>query len=375
MATYPPLPNPDPADVEILQQVFQLWNGGNQPLAIDTLRPMAEAETPWAAALMAWLLMQQGAVGIDESVTWAIKAAQLGVPTQAIHTFNNAIGHVATAPQLADRLPELLQWALPWSGGVDLVGQGWNLVAQGQPLAAVQVMMLSTPWPLTEPGWGALVAQARERGSDIEVLAAAAQKQLADFEEAVDRARDEINSSRDGLKTSASQAQLLVSTISSDATNSLFVEAAKRNEKQSTRAWAAGLTVLGAAAIVAVLPVLLHYLDVGPDYSAFEQLGVHLASTAALATFAGVLLARARSRDRAAQRAHDLSTAMGTMITYSNQISDPTEKQRFMMTMGQVVLQAHLTTGSNQGTKDDSVSGMIALANAIRPANLSAGPS
>jgi hypothetical protein len=58
---------------------------------------------------------------------------------------------------------------------------------------------------------------------------------------------------------------------------------------------------------------------------------------------------------------------MGTMISYSNQISDPAEKQRFMMMMGQVVLQAHLTSGPSHGVKDDQVSGMVTLANLIKP--------
>ena len=136
-----------------------------------------------------------------------------------------------------------------------------------------------------------------------------------------------------------------------------------------------GLAVLGAAALVAVLPVVLHYLNVGADYSPLEQIGLHLVSTAALATFAGVLLARARSRDQAAQRANDLSTAMGTMISYSNQISDPAEKQRFMTMMGQVVLQAHLTAGPKSAVKDDQVSGMIALANLVKPTAVSTSPA
>ena len=142
-------------------------------------------------------------------------------------------------------------------------------------------------------------------------------------------------------------------------------------------AWLSGLAVLAVAAIVAVLPVILHYLHQGPKYSSFEQIAVHLVSTAALGTFAGVLLARARSRDQAAQRAHDLSTAMGTMISYSNQISDPVEKQRFMMSMGQVVLQAHLASGSGHSPKDDSMAGLVAIANLMRPntlPNLPASP-
>jgi protein-S-isoprenylcysteine O-methyltransferase Ste14 len=143
---------------------------------------------------------------------------------------------------------------------------------------------------------------------------------------------------RGDLETKAKQAELLVATVLSDATNALFKADAQRNAKESRFAWVAELVVLGLAAVVALLPVTFHYLRWGPKYSTVEQIGLHLAFTAALATFAGVLLARARSRDHAAQRANDLSTATGTMISYSNQIFDPAEQQRFMTTMGQLVL-------------------------------------
>jgi hypothetical protein len=366
---------PDPNDEMLLQQTAQLWNSGNQIAATETLRPRAEADAPWAATLMAWLFMQQGGKGLFESVTWAVKAAQLGAPGQTVHTLNTALAHLPSEPGLASRLPELLRWASQSNGGIDLAAQAWNLLAQGQSNLALEVLSFSAPWPTTDPQWTALVANATERNAELENISSEVRKHEADFDEYVSQAQVAINKARDDLETSARQAGLLVTAISSDATNSLFKADAKRNAKESRGAWRWGLGVLGAAAFIAVLPVMLHYLDFGPGYSAIEQIGVHLASTAALGTFAGVLLARARSRDHAAQRAHDLSTAMGTMISYSNQISDPIEKQRFMMSMGQVVLQAHLTSGTGQPAKDDSVSGMLALAQFLRPTTLSSPPA
>ncbi|MFJ8894941.1 hypothetical protein ACIRCZ_10170 [Leifsonia sp. NPDC102414] len=229
------------------------------------------------------------------------------------------------------------------------------------------MMMLS--WPLqVEPQLNALADQARTRIGELDEVVAGARLRQSEIDSTVGEARAEIDKAKDDLKTSAKQAGLLVTTVASDATNALFKADATRNAKESRGAWLAGLIVLGLAAVVALLPVGLHYLHLGPKYSTVEQIGLHLASTAALATFAGVLLARARSRDQAAQRANDLSTAMGTMISYSNQISDPTERERFMTTMGQLVLQAHLTSGSKQGAKDESLSGMIALLNLVKPA-------
>jgi hypothetical protein len=368
----PTPPNPfDPNDVALVQQVFQLWNSGNQPAALDMLRPRAEANLPWAAAFMAWLLVQQGVVGHPESVTWALKAAELGAPWQAGQTFNNVVGNVGSNPQLAELLPELLKWAVPWMG-IDLVGQGWNLLAQGQPEFALRVMTTPTPWPLLEPQLSALAEQGKARVNELDELLATARQRRQDFDENITLSGGAVTKATDDLTTSAKQAGLLVTTVLSDATNAGYKADATRNEKESQGAWIPGLIVLGLAALVAVLPVVLHYFHVGPEYSTAEVIGIHLASTAALGTFAGVLLARARSRDRAAQRSHDLSTAMGTMISYSNQISDPVERERFMTTMGQVVMQAHLTTSSGTKSKEDPLPGLLALANALRsttPAN------
>lgn len=360
---------PDPQDVSLVQQVQQYWNSGNQPQAIELLRPRAEAGEAWAAAFLAWLFIQQGGAGYEESVNWSIKAAELGAPGQVGYTFNNVIGQIGSYPQLVGRLPELLRWVPFWWSGVDFVGQGWNLIAMGQPEQGLRVMMLSSTMPMAvEPQLHALAQQAKTRVTELEEILASVRLQQSSVESAAVDARAAMETTAGDLRTSANQAGLLVTSVLSDATNALFKADAKRNAKQSFWAWMSGLIVLGLAAVVALLPVGLHYLHLGPTYSTVEQIGLHLASTAALATFAGVLLARARARDHAAQRANDLSTAMGTMITYSSQISDPGEQQRFMTTMGQLVLQAHLTSGSKPSTKDESLSGMISLLNLVKPA-------
>jgi hypothetical protein len=292
-----------------------------------------------------------------------------------VHTFNNVVGQMASAPDLGNRLPELLQWAPFWWNGVDLVGQGWNLISQGQAEQGLRVMMLGSTVPSAlEPQLNELTKLARARVGELDDAVAGARLRQSEVATAAGEAHDAIDRLKGDLETSATQAGLLITTVLSDATNALFKADAERNTKESRWAWGSGLVVLALAAVVALAPLVLHYLHLGPKYSTVEQIGIHLTSTAAIATVAGVLLARARSRDQAAQRANDLSTAMGTMITYSSRISDAAEQQRFMTTMGQLVLQAHLTSGSKQAGKDESLSGMVALLNILKPAASASQP-
>ncbi|OUE30434.1 hypothetical protein BFL35_10145 [Clavibacter michiganensis] len=368
MLSLPPTPV-DPDDVSRLQQVYQFWSSANQVEALNLLLPRAEAGASWAAALTAWLQAQQGLQGYPDSITWAVRAAELGAPWQAINTFNNIVGNLSSMPQLVDRLPELFQWVAPSMGGIDLVGQGWNLLAQGQPDLALRIMSTTASWPLTEPQLASLGDRGKVRIAKLDEMVTSASASREVFDRLLADSTQAIEGARDKLTTSAQQAGLLVSNVVSDATNSLYIADANRNKTESKGAWRAGLVVLALAALAAVLPVTLHYLNLGPQYSTAEVIGVHLASTAALGTFAGVLLARARSRDQAAQRGFDLSTAMGTMISYSNQINDPVEKERFMMTMGQLVMQAHLTSGSHSTSTEDSNNGILTLVNALKSAN------
>lgn len=157
---------------------------------------------------------------------------------------------------------------------------------------------------------------------------------------------------------------MLIDNVSAGTVNERFESDASANEKQSKTGFQWGLFILIIAALVAATPVLLHYVGGGPDYGSTALLGAHASATLALATVAGVLLARARNRDRARQRARDLATAMGTIIVYSNQIQDPGEKQRFMQTMGQLVLVAHLQ--ADQRGADQASVGLPSLLAALR---------
>lgn len=353
-------------EVSVAQNVFQLWNGGNQPAAVEALAAFAADEKKWAIGLSCWLRMQQGFPLIKEGVPFAKKAAALGMPWSAVNFFNNLIGHINQDPSLIETALDLATHTGPWWTGIDPVGQGWNLFGNGRFAEGIRLMGLSSPGPYTAAQWNEHLELARAKVADLDSIVAAATAERVSVQNVASESKSAIEKSRDDLETAAKQANLLVTSVVSDSTVSLFKADATRNEGESKKAWGWGLVVLGAAAIVAVLPLALHYAGRGPEYSTVALVGAHAASTAALATVAGVLLARARSRDLARQRANDLSTAMGTMISYSNQIRDEGEKQRFMMTMGQLVLQAHLTSGTSTGHGEESLTGLVALANILR---------
>lgn len=364
-------PEPTPEDVQTVQTAQQLWNQNNQAQALETIRVAADHGDRWAINLMCWLTMQMGYPTIEGGLPYAKRALALGMPWTVTNFVNNLMGNVPAAPHLVDAALDLLSSLAPWqSGGLDTAGQGWNLVAQGHPAQGIKLMGVSSPSPQTNKQWTEMVEAANQHVIELDQIVLAARDKREEVNLAAANGVVAIQKSRDDLETSAQQAGLLVTSVTADATRSLFDEDAKRNEDESKSAWMWGLIVLGAAAVVAVLPLFLHYIGKGPDYSKGALIGAHAASTAALATVAGVVLARARSRDLARQRANDLSTAMGTMIAYSNRIRDDGEKERFLMTMGQLVLQAHLTAGGSGGAgRDESLSGLVALANVLRVPN------
>lgn len=360
------LPEPAPDDVALVQQVFQLWQQGNQPQAIQALEPKLASDEPWAQGFAAWLYMQQGVGAYDQAARYALPAARAGLPWVAFHLFNNIIGNLSSAPQLLPTALELARNSVPWTSGIDPVGQGWGLVSQGRPEDGLRLIMLKLPTPFYPDAWDSIAANAQARLAELDAAVATAEQKKSDLEQATDESLAVISSSADEIRTSAGQANLLITTIVSDAATTLYKAAAERSEKESKTAWTWGLRVLGVAAIVAVLPLITHYLGFGPHYDTGALVGAHLASTLALASFAGVLLARARSRDLSTQRNYDLETAMGTMVSYSAQISDAAERQKFLMLMGQLVLQAHLSSGQSHAS-EESLAGLLALANLIKP--------
>ena len=356
---------------EVAQAAFQDWQAGNQASAIERVRKRADQDELWAVTFLVWLLTQQGLPGFEVAVPYARKAIAFGAPWAVGHLVNNMFANVASAPQFLEPALDLADKVYPSVPGLDVVGQAWNLLSQGRAQEAVRLMGLRGSFPLTPAGWDSLVKQAEDGVRAITDCHSSVRQVSAQVETLGHEADDAIQKAASEVETKARQAGLLVSTINASATNSLFDAEAARNESESRISWRWGIAVLAAAALFAVLPIVLHYVGRGPTYTAVGVLGAHAGATAALGTVAGVLLSRARARDRAHQRARDISTAMGTMISYSNQIVDESEKQRFMLTMGQLVLQAHLQ-GDGAPAKDDALSGLANLVSVVRQQGSSA---
>lgn len=346
------------------QAVFQDWNAGNQESALARIRNEADRGEPWAVGLTVWLLMQQGVSGFEKAVPYARQAQILGMPWAAANLFNNMIANAQSVPHLMEPALALLSPGPIFGSGIDPVGQGWNMLGQNRADIAVRLMGTTAKFPTSPESWEALMATARSQSKELSEIVTSARSLDAHVHLVSQQSIEAITKNREDLETKARQAGLLVSSVNSEAVNTLFDADAERNAGESRTSWRWGIGVLIIAAAVAVLPLVLHYFGEGPEYSSAGLLGAHAASTAALGAVAGVLLGRARGRDRAHQRARDISTAMGTMIAYSNQIQDEAEKQRFMLTMGQLVLQAHLQGDSSP--KEESLAGLAALLSVMR---------
>lgn len=356
-------PSPEAADNAL--QAFTESNQGNHQAAIDRLRPFAERDEPWAVGLLCFIYQQQGAPGMEPGFPWAIRGLEMGMPWVAWNFFNHLVGQLAALPNMVDRAVDLMRRAAsyPW-GPADPISAGWNLLSQQHGAAAIQVMNTATVGPFDPTAWTALTANATEQVHALRALGEDAKGSVNAVKAEAEQHIEAMKQTTADLETKVKQLDLLVDTTSASAVNSLYDAEATANARESTTAWRWGIGVLISAAVVAVLPLALHYLDHGPDYSNNGLLLAHAGSTAALATVAGVLLARARGRDHIRQRAKDLSTAMGTMIVYSGQIQDPGEKQQFIQTMGQLILEAHLR--GDGAPKEDSMVGLAALLTALR---------
>lgn len=367
------IPTPTPEMVSLVREVYNLWQGGQQQDAIDRLNDQHEilSDDVWPRAWLLWLHSQQGEPGYRLGIPIAERLIEEGAGFLTWSFLQGMTTNLHAWPSLIEPALRLTRALSSWpmvNPIPDFIQPVWNLIGSGQDQAAAILLLATTMIPPATP-LSAIVDDANSRLAAIKKAAGRSQGQANRVSELAAEESSKIAKIVEDLKTKAQQAEILVDSVTSVAVNERFETTAKRNEDESKTAFKWGMWTLAAAVAVTALPLVLHYLGMGPDFSALQVLGAHASATLALGTLAGVLLSRARGRDRARRRNSDLATAMGTIIVYSGQIHDPEEKQRFMQTMGQLVLIAHLQV--DQSGNEDSTIGLGTLLSAVRtpPAN------
>jgi hypothetical protein len=356
-----------------LQTAFSEWNAGQQEPAINRIRRWADQGESWANALLSWLYMQQGLPGLRQAVPHALAANGAGMPWAAWHLYNNMVANLPANPDLVDPAVELLEASLWGWTGVDVVGNAWNLLANGQGAAALRLLRAAVVAPRDASDLAPSVEQAKASVRSLQFAATEVQQIAATTRSAADRGTAEIEKAIGDVTTKANQAGVMISSINSGALNKNFTDESKRARKESQRAWYSGIGVLFAAAAMAVGPVVAHYLGSGPDFTGTALLAAHAGSTAALGTVAGVLLARSRGRDSAQQRANDLAIAMSTTISVGNDIKDESERERFQLAMMQLVLMTHIQGSANSTSSDDVATNLGSLLTAFRAGSVGQG--
>ncbi|WP_207009565.1 hypothetical protein [Nocardioides aromaticivorans] len=363
----------DEAALQALQASFSEWNAGQHESSIQRIRQMADEGEVWANALVAWMYMQQGPPGLRSAVPYALAATQAGMPWAAWNIYNNMVAHLPGDPSLLEPTIDLLG-SCGWGwAGVDVVGNAWNLIANGQGPAALRLLKTTVVEPRDASQLAPSVEQARMHVRSLQSAASEVRTIASEVRSAATRAVSEIEKTIAEVVTRASQAGVMVSNINSGSLNKNFTDESQRARKESQRAWYSGISVLLAAAAMAVGPVIAHYFDKGPDFTGTALLAAHAGSTAALGTVAGVLLARSRSRDSAQQRANDLAIAMSTTISVGNDIKDEAERERFQLAMMQLVLMTHIQGSANGTSSEEVATNLGSLLTAFRAGSLNQG--
>jgi VIT1/CCC1 family predicted Fe2+/Mn2+ transporter len=322
-------------------EALQLWTNGNQQGAIDRVRPLAEAEDPPALALICWFFPQLGEPRWREGVDFAEKAVRKGMGW----VVGNYFGNMLNDPNLRQRVPDLIRDAMSRGWQIDPIAHAVAPYQQGDHGTALALIDIAAgPWPWPEP-WDDYLARARARVEALELATDHVGAQESAALEAINAATQRVDNQATTLTTRTEHLTKLLEQLTNAEVQTYFDAEAREYESQANRMWKWGIRVLVGAAVFAFLPIGIYYVGqvVGQHWLRnLNLVAAHVAAVAALGTVSGVLLARARGRDKARQRARDLSVALGTMFVYSEQIEDLPERQRFVHEMGRTVIEAFL---------------------------------
>jgi hypothetical protein len=327
---------------DAITSALQQWNQGQQQAALDVLRPHAEAGDRAALLLICWFMSQMGQPYYNEGLGYARKAHELGTAQGLIYFFANIANDQTMRPQAI----EVARLAVAAGANLDPLPNALPAMQQNDPTTAVALVKAAAePRPSEE----ALTAMIRQGEADLSTLNNAA-TEVADRRDVTINSFDSdsaaLHMQREEIERRAQSLIDLIDNLTNAQATSYFEEEATGYGKEARFTWRGGLGVLGLAALVALLPILAYYFDriTGRDpwLEGHDLVAAHFTPALALGAVAGVLLARARNRDRARQRARDLSVVLQTMFVYAEGLGTVEERQQFIREMGRSVLAAFL---------------------------------
>jgi hypothetical protein len=337
----------------MIVEAFEAWSRGDQPGAVERVRPAAGQGDRVALALICWFLAQRGEPYWREGVPYAEKATAKGISFVA----NYYLGNMLSDSALRQRLPELLRPALQAGLQFDPIASAQQPFQQGDHATATRLVELATI-PVAQPeAWHDFLATVQQ---EWDQLSGAAGDVLHLREEALDAIRSttaEVEGARQEVQTRTQQLMTLLDQTTNAEVQSFFDTEATKYENEARFLWRWSIILLIVTALFSVAPIVIYYVGTATGHAWLHDqnlIAAHLAPAVALGAVAGVLLARARGRDRARQRNRDLSVALGTMFVYSGQIASEDERQRFLHEMGRTVIEAFLRQDAPLGEDNGS---------------------
>jgi hypothetical protein len=343
-----------------LIEALQAWVGGNQQGAVDRLRAEADAEEPASLGLIAWFMHQMGEPHWRNGVPYAEKAIQKGMPWVA----NYYVGNMLNDPSLRTQVPEFIKPALEAGVQLDPIANALSPFQQGDQATALALIDTATgPWPWPA-GWRDLISRGEQRLQELEAASGDVGQRRDAAIQAITADEQRVHEQSTRLDTRTKTLEALLDRIANAEVQTFFEQEATDYQTEGSTLWRWGVGVLVAASGLAILPIAAYYIGQILNQGWFEEenlVAAHFAPAIALGAVAGVLLSRARGRDRARQRARDLSVALGTMFVYTGQIADESERQRFVHEMGRTVIEAFLRQDSSSSEVSDGRSLLSAI--------------
>ena len=322
---------------EAILEAMSAWNGGDQDLAIEKLKPSADQGDPASLLLSCWYFSQLGVPRLFDGLPYAKRATEEGNPWPLQWFFS----HLADDPSRRAEAAQLVAaHPLGAYNSNDPLGRAIQFAQDGEPDNAIAMLRATAgphPWPEIPDA-----DEIKNRLAQLNQAAASVGERKSSAESAIRQAEDDVTSQEQGFKTRAQTLTQLLDNLTNASSQSHFEQQAETYGRESRIIWYIGVGVLALATCVAFLPVVFNYFADSHELSGQSNVSAHLGATLALAALAGVLLARARNRDRDRQRNRDLSVALGTMFAYSEQIANEDARERFKHDMGRLVLETFL---------------------------------